>query len=397
MKYEGFTVNLTTEVSADYADTPLKEYGIKRPKAGMNRHIASCYVESVEGLRFAVQIKADDPFPYRQDQLEATDQALACEGGAEVKEVGNQKIKSEFEDAHSTKLEDGHYQADDCRRRISARKNSIGTEYPYNFVVGIHIDGKDSSEIERYVYIDPSYQPALPGLLRHRQYLNHSLKRDRNGRVRKYYWIFQDAGGIGELLDSINNLAIDESTRPVDVDRELTSALASAQLHNENDTSSFGQIKVVIRRVIINRDVRLVGESWSGFVSPENAKGMHGGNVKHSAAYQRDGIYQHPQTTSLLSYRQYVKGEEPYATFIFYYRSRDVLKKFGFVKEKSADELAPAGPIAAPAAGLNTALVKHKREPTTSFFGDWNKRVKEDVKDDVKEIAKKEIKEEDVD
>lgn len=76
MKCAGFIVNLTTK-DANNTYVPVKEMGVKLPKVGMTRHIASCYVESVQNLRFGIKIKADRPFPYRQDLPKAADSELS--------------------------------------------------------------------------------------------------------------------------------------------------------------------------------------------------------------------------------------------------------------------------------------------------------------------------------
>lgn len=108
MKCAGFIVNLTTK-DANNTYVPVKEMGVKLPKVGMTRHIASCYVESVQNLRFGIKIKADRPFPYRQDLPKAADPELS-KNDSEMK----RSTPQDFESAPGKRIVQKNRERDRC-------------------------------------------------------------------------------------------------------------------------------------------------------------------------------------------------------------------------------------------------------------------------------------------
>lgn len=264
----------------------------------------------------------------------------------------------------------------------SSTSSDESAKYPYNFTIDVYLDGKETSDVKRFLYIDPAYDSVMKGQGKSGQYLGYSLKRDSTGHVRKYDWAFQEAGGTAGLLDSFNDLCIGDPTtnRTVDADKELANSLASTQLISQDETRAPGQIKIVVRRVIIHADtVDKVDGTWDGHGKVDSNPDKLSNNIKHSTAYQNDNNFQHPEKLTVVRYSQYIKNEEPYVTFIFYYRSEDVLKKFGFIKDEGPAE----GSSGASIFGPFTSSVKQKHKMDSSGgFGDMNKRFKENNQED---------------
>ncbi|EOD49369.1 hypothetical protein UCRNP2_3866 [Neofusicoccum parvum UCRNP2] len=395
--FRGLTVNITAESEGSSGEA-LKEMGVTSPKTFLKRKTASCYIESVKDMRFGVEIKAQIPFsspdelpiktereitpppppppPARpstsRPRKESLEEGEIRDGDYGIQEAGDdiKKVPMDETDIYIKEKinvrvkrepkDDGDETDDESVDMNTDNTDSEPEECPYNLLVQIFFDGKARWEIQRYLYLDPSYDKYHEDLGQLK--LTYGYVRDRAGKVLKTKWKFQDVGGvggIGALIDSLDGLQLDDSAPSADViEEELANALQSANLRDEfEEASKIGQIKIVFKRVVVARQKFYADESKKNFPQKDELPDGDGADstIVHSTAYE-PAKNQKQVVRPSVKYEDYILGEDPFATFVFFYRSGDVLRRFGFLETDGDAKRRVSFPL--------TSLVgqtKHKR------------------------------------
>jgi len=263
----------------------------------------SCYIQSEEGVRFTIFIKVvkEDAFA----QLSAPTAA-----------PNSEESTMDFD------------------------------QRPIALMATLHVDGREQAEKETYIYLSDDRLDDQDYRMPTR--MNGRAVRARDGSLQRCIWSSKAAGietifERMDLRDAVEN-GIEEVSKDLS---DLTARFAEA------DETKAGQIKVTIQRIRL-AGVEDYDEGGSELPSLEAQTASKAG-----ASNSMD--LDHTVETSTVpvtrvrglarTWNPIVPAEDPYATFIFYYRSKDALAKrklnmsnarAAFVRERAAAFSRPA-------------------------------------------------------
>ncbi|KAF2485095.1 hypothetical protein BDY17DRAFT_321963 [Neohortaea acidophila] len=192
----------------------------------------------------------------------------------------------------------------------------------WHFLATLRIDGRQTPERRRIVRLDNYDRPS-------RRYRDEDFDgeviiksrtvKDADGTVRVCGWQFKDVG-IEAVFDRLLVSSEQED------EEELIAAMGGTALDDSEEKSKVGQIEVALERVTLGA-TRYEAVDAGARDQPNLAGDTR--QVTHTVALDA-GHVAAGGARSVIDYRPFDAPEAPYATFRFYYRSEDVLRKFGF-------------------------------------------------------------------
>lgn len=211
---------------------------------------------------------------------------------------------------------------------------------PIAFMATLHIDGREEAEKETYVYLsddrldDRDYRAPTR--------MNSRVVRTRDGSLQRCTWSFE-ATGVTTMFERMD-LRDSVEKGAGEISKDLSNLTAKS---GEADETKAGQIKVTIQRI------RLAGvedyDEQGGDLPVLEAQ------IARKAGASSSLDLDHTVQTSVeavksvhgraRTWNPIVPAEGPYATFIFYYRSKDALARrkvnmsnarAAFVRERAA-------------------------------------------------------------
>ncbi|KAL9641315.1 MAG: hypothetical protein Q9204_000109 [Flavoplaca sp. TL-2023a] len=267
---------------------------------------------------------------------------------------------------------------------------------PFSFVAALYLDGRKKPERKVVVYLDPTDEDFNPpnGLVK----FKCRTVQARDGVLKEKAWVFRDIG-IETIFDKI---ALRENARDtIELEDVLVDAMNTSRLgddvvaNEEND--KIGQIVVELERVKLGkkykeRDYR--PKHMEGDRDDIDMGGV-GSHVVHTTGFEHlRSLEQRP--VRCVEFEPLVRGERPWATFQFFYRSHEQLQKFNFLgypqdlQWKSPQQRQPLGTRLANLTPLSIAHPKYKTPVFTKPEElSFETRVKEGSHDPTK-IAKAE-------
>lgn len=181
----------------------------------------------------------------------------------------------------------------------------------HDMLVTMRLDGKEKVEKQEVLYLDKDH-PYFDYTTNGEVYLKAKKVQDEEGRTRYYNWAFKDVG-IELLFD---NLSLDSTT-------------------TAPDASASGIIEITLDRIRVaahDREWDEIGthayERSSATSATSAAK-----DQAHMATNTGGDIMR--GTHHVIDYDYVVPEAAPWATYKFFYRSEEVLRKFGFEGFKS--------------------------------------------------------------
>ncbi|KAL8970411.1 MAG: hypothetical protein Q9183_001536 [Haloplaca sp. 2 TL-2023] len=221
---------------------------------------------------------------------------------------------------------------DDSFYTGQARKElPASTESSFSFLATLYIDGRTKPERKLVVWLDPSSpdfnQPD--GLV----HFKSRLVQRQDGTVEEQAWVFKDVG-IETVFDKI---ALQDGGQPAaELEDVLVNAFNSSGLGLEHtpgvdDHGKVGQIVVEVEKVRVEqpfyqkcwRPKHQEGEEEDVNMEGVNQDVAHKTGLKHRKTLEEERI-------RVVHYHEIDKGERPWATFQFFYRSHEQLQKYDF-------------------------------------------------------------------
>ncbi|KAL8872648.1 MAG: hypothetical protein Q9174_001761 [Haloplaca sp. 1 TL-2023] len=204
------------------------------------------------------------------------------------------------------------------------------TESSYAFLATLYIDGRTKPERKLVVWLDPSGQDFnQPDGLVH---FKSRLVQGQDGTLEEQAWVFKDVG-IEAVFDKI---ALQDGRQPpaepedVLVDAFNASGFGLERTAGVDEQGKVGKIVVELEKIRVGKPFYEKGwrpkhqEEEEEDVNMEdvNQDVAHKTGLKHRKNVERD--------IRIVHYHEIDKGERPWATFQFFYRSQEQLQRYGF-------------------------------------------------------------------
>ncbi|PPJ53086.1 hypothetical protein CBER1_11588 [Cercospora berteroae] len=187
----------------------------------------------------------------------------------------------------------------------------------HDMLVTMRLDGKEKVEKQEVVYLD-KYHPYFDYVMDGEVYLKAKKVQDEEGFTRHYNWAFKDVG-IELLFD---NLSLDSTTTTTT---------------DAKESSTSGIIEITLDRIRVearDREWTEYGTHAYDRASAETASSTTITNDQAHVATDTGGFLIRG-TSHVIDYDYVVPEAGPWATYKFFYRSEEVLRKFGFEGFKS--------------------------------------------------------------
>jgi len=304
----------------DKNNVPLVEWGVRQHNR--SRQI-SCFIQSVTDMRFCVSLKpAKLPFPTWHDSSDEDDD--------DDDDYYNDDEYGYPVESSSASRDGGDGAG---RSRHSGRRTSRGStrrrprEVSWHLLATLRLDGRRKFEAQRIILLDKGHSN-----FRHPEgevHLSSRRFRDDDGGLRECGWVFKEVG-VERMLEKLLLSRGDDGVVPAEDDDFLTAfgALGANNMEDAEEEGSVGQIELTLERVsvgIIHRDVHFAVRHDQ---DTDMDIGHHDGKMKHSAG--RDVGAKARGRYDTIKYEPYRQDELLFATFKFYYRSEETLRKIGF-------------------------------------------------------------------
>lgn len=301
----------------DGQGTVLDEYGVQKISKS---NLVSCFIESKSDQPFRVTVKPTAmPFPGYPSPRRALPQ-----------QEGKATEISDDKDLYEASL------ADTYSEGASKKGTKIKSSEPrFHLLATMRLDGREKHEKQIIVYLDendPSYGAHRDGVVIFRARLTY----DSDGNIRESGWVFKDVGidDLFRTLDIGDNID-DEKDRPaipLTAEDELTAAfdkLGSDRLQNKAESKA-GQIEITLDKITVKHTNRGAWRPPAEMSKDEaGARSSLRDNITHTVG--RDDTGRTIRTVDAVIYEPWPRREERrFATFLFYYRARETLVRFGF-------------------------------------------------------------------
>ena len=285
---------------------PLHEWGVHTNE---KRKIASCYIHSKTDHAFHISLKPMIPFM-----------------------AGVKPVKSDDEEMDSAPYD--------------------RPDKAYHILATLRLDGRSTVEKRLVVFVDPEHplyrKPGGEVLMASR------MARDPAGKLRQCSWYFQEVG-IDAIFDSLcisnstGGETVDADTkeppRPVskaDGLSELLKDLGAEKFKDAEEKTNLGKIEISLQRVTVGEpyyDKCIGTHPIHAGTSPVTAKDAD--KVSHTTG--RNMGQERGRMIEYIEYELVDPGDEIFATFHFFYRSEEILRKYGFEVPKAAVKVKPEG------------------------------------------------------
>ncbi|KAK4544707.1 hypothetical protein LTR36_003956 [Oleoguttula mirabilis] len=235
---------------------------------------------------------------------------------------------------------------------------------PYHLLATLRLDGRRSYEKRSIIYLDRDHKR-----FRSENRLCYRNVEDQDGTVRECSWFFKEVG-IETAFDKLfiaRGDGNDDATPTMD-HADLLAAfggLGADGLQDAEEKVQAGQIELTLERVTVGAVRRNV--DWQpdteqdGVDVDVDLSARDVGKVSHTSARQIDD--KRKARIDTVDYSVLVPGELPFATFKFYYRSEEKLRKFGFDGFPTADGHAQPGPTSTKKRNRKDALMSAAAAP----------------------------------
>ncbi|KAL8721044.1 MAG: hypothetical protein Q9225_002188 [Loekoesia sp. 1 TL-2023] len=352
--------DITVHVT-DVDGNDLEEWGVQNLRGNK----VSAYIKSTTDMPFRVSIRPRIPYPDEQPLCEDGRRGMKREVSDDVyvkqedseDDMNGLPSSSRQRALNNRHLRNGKYLAytrsysrDDSSYRQSRRyhhsdehpasspiykhrKSLEGIAPPFSFLATLYLDGRKKPERRIVVYLDPNdadfTHPRGEVKFRCRcvQAQDRSLKEQA--------WVFKDVG----IETVFQKIALCDRTDDLqDSEDVLVNALNNSKLGGERveaaeERGTIGQIVVELERVSLGkkyneRDYR--AKHYEGDKDDVDMDGVNQDVAHHTGQVLSVLETLEPQPTRCIEFEPYVKGEGPWATFQFFYRSQEQLQKFNF-------------------------------------------------------------------
>ncbi|KAI9676464.1 MAG: hypothetical protein M1817_000621 [Caeruleum heppii] len=203
----------------------------------------------------------------------------------------------------------------------------------FHFLASLYLDGRDHPERKLVIYLDPDNEDFAPpdGKI---TFKNRWME-GPDGQLQEHSWIFKDVG-IETIFDKMLISGERDAAQPVHVrdEKELIAAMNSTSLSGEGYSAdaktTVGKIELTLERVRIgpkwhDEHYQLRHQPYD--VAKVDMKGVDA-NVTHTAGYGEAKLTD-TKAIKMVAFSSY-NDEGTFAKFTFFYRSKEVLRKFQF-------------------------------------------------------------------
>ncbi|KAL8716318.1 MAG: hypothetical protein Q9220_000223 [cf. Caloplaca sp. 1 TL-2023] len=332
----GLTVHVTDEGGND-----LKEWGVQ----SLRGNKISAYVESIPNMPFRISISPHSLLYEEQHAIEdghesplsdeIDDVCIKTEDLSEISQRNPSSTRHGSNDysikKHPTlRLRKRNENVATPLVRLCERPSTVNVP-PYDFMASLYLDGRKKAEKRIVVYLDPHHEDfAGPdGIV----YFKHRFVEGRDGLLREQGWVFQ-AVGIEAVFKKI---ALHDSTKTkVEPDDFIVEAMSKSGFEDKLDEmieerGRVGQILVEMERVTLGRRYSERHYRPKHVEGDDDDLDMEG--LDHQVAHVTGfDLRRLPEKKSVpcIEFYPYRSGEGTWATFQFFYRSREQLQKFNF-------------------------------------------------------------------
>ncbi|KAK3717593.1 hypothetical protein LTR37_005659 [Vermiconidia calcicola] len=294
--YKDVSVQVT-----DANNEPLKEWGAQKRD---RTKLSTCYIKSETNMAFRILIK-----PSQTLIRDYEDEPVSLYGHHEEE---LDMIDDDFEDVISPR---------------SPRSPPPPAPKPWHLLATLRLDARRTYEKRSILYLDrtnPSFGLVNDKgdiMMRCRTYV------DATGHARECGWLFKEVG-IETAFDTLLLSGGDKEVVPAPEEDELVAALGGMAANGMEDceeNSTVGQIEVTLDRIVLGETT----EGWMPRNDEDHDMGVKASDlskVSHTATRDYGKTKVGPSNTIFYDYMDSRK-EKPYATFKFYYRSENILRR----------------------------------------------------------------------
>ncbi|KAK5123676.1 hypothetical protein LTR85_002312 [Meristemomyces frigidus] len=220
------------------------------------------------------------------------------------------------------------FQAVECLQKFADAHYIHQPAASYHLLATLRLDGKKNYEKRSILYLDWDHKSEREVKMFSRTILG------QDGTVRECKWYFREVG-IDTIFDKLLLGSRDgnDEAIPANDDEDLLAAfggLGADGLQDAEEKLKAGQIELTLERVTVgatHHDVK-----WNPDDEQDQEEiDLSAGDVdKVSHTFARDVGKKRKDGIHTVEYNAFCPGEPPFATFRFYYRGEEKLRKFNF-------------------------------------------------------------------
>lgn len=324
-KYKGVTIKVTTQEGVE-----LDEYGVK---SMTRRNFCSAYVQSETDVSFKISLTPDISF-FEEGCHESP-------GSRPSRRITRPSRYRHRHRNHSPSPsgDDCMSESDEWDSRDYNHKSPVRRAPRFHLLATIHIDGRTKYERRVIIYLDP----------RHRNFsepdgkvwLTSRWSRADDGTIMMHKWVFKNVG-IESMFDK---LLLSGDVKEEEANKEDEDAIINAmnslgtKEEDGDEEAEVGVIRIILHRIKVgyeydDRDFNpSYREDEGADVDMADAN-----KVTHTMGLDK-GYSLGRKSIPVITYTSF--DEPDYATFKFFYRSKNVLRKFGFANFPQSPPLPP--------------------------------------------------------
>ncbi|KAI9828225.1 MAG: hypothetical protein M1819_004581 [Sarea resinae] len=223
---------------------------------------------------------------------------------------------------------------------------------PFHLLASLYLDGREKPERKLIIYLDPEDEEfnEPDGMV----VFKTRWVEGKDGKLREHVWLFQDVG-IEASFDKMLISAAHSSAGDMlaqDEDELIEAMNFSASLKEGEktnvETSKAGQIVVKLERIQLgtkSTDHNFRAKHKEGELDDVDMAGAEK-DITHTTGFGQTSLVKGSKNVRIVTYSPFKKGEGPFATFQFFYRSEEKLRTFnfeGFPREKAEKAHRAAG------------------------------------------------------
>lgn len=324
--YKGVTIKVTTQEGVE-----LDEYGVK---SMTRRNFCSAYVQSETDVSFKISLTPDISF-FEEGRHESPGSRPSRRITRPSRYRHRHRNCSPSPSDDDYMSESYEWDSRDCNHKSPVRRAPR-----FHLLATIHIDGRTKYERRVIIYLDP----------RHRNFsepdgkvwLTSRWSRADDGTIMMHKWVFKDVG-IESMFDKLllSGDVKEEEANKEDEDAIINAmnSLGTKEEDGDEEEAKVGVIRIILHRIKVgyeydDRDFNPPYREDEG----DDVDMADANKVTHTTGLDK-GYSFGCKSIPVINYTPF--DEPDYATFKFFYRSKDVLRKFGFANFPRSPPLPP--------------------------------------------------------
>ncbi|OCL14619.1 hypothetical protein AOQ84DRAFT_384591 [Glonium stellatum] len=348
-KFKGITVKVETQNGVE-----LDEYGVRKMSS---RNFCSSYIQAETDVSFQISLTPDIKF--FKDYYEA----LGIRPSRKITRPRRYRHQSRrplpSDDDYMNELDESdeldEWDYKELNQIYTNKRSKLPAKGPQEFhlLATIYIDGRVKYERQAIVYLDPSHHNVSRA--DGKVWVQARYSKANDGTIVEHKWVFKDVG-IETMFDKLllsGDVKEENNKEDEDTIIEAMNSLGTEERDGDKEEANAGVIKITLQRVTLGKEYKDEDFDTPYREDEDVDVDMADANkVTHTTRLTKGrGFY---NVVPVITYKALEESE--YATFKFFYRSKDILRKFGFANFPQSPRLPP------------TTIARGRLQETMSFM-----------------------------